>query len=208
MLEGVVAQIGQVRDDDVHRVGDRSEQISFAQLDPIGDAVAQRVLPSDDERIDADVGRDHVHGPLVRRDRDRDRARTGPHVRDGERAAGDALARGVDERFRLGARDQHSRIDREAEPVELLEAAQIRDGFAARPPFDQIPIATFRSVRHLAIGMRVQHLLRHTEHVGQEDISVERGRRDPRGTKHGYRRVTLLAPSPHLPPEVSSRRAG
>ena len=30
VLEGVVAQIGQVRDDDVDRVGDRGEQITFA----------------------------------------------------------------------------------------------------------------------------------------------------------------------------------
>src|SRR5207245_4864596 len=59
--EEVVSQIWKIRDDHVDRVCDRREQIAFAQLDPVSDAVTESVLSRDHERIDADVGRDHMH---------------------------------------------------------------------------------------------------------------------------------------------------
>src|SRR6267378_8693528 len=65
MLERVIPQVGQVRDDHVDGIRDRSEQISFAQLDSVSHAIAKRVLSSDRERVNAYVGRDHVHGAFV-----------------------------------------------------------------------------------------------------------------------------------------------
>ena len=198
VLEPVVSEIGQVRDDQVDWLRDRREQVALTQLDPVGDAVAKCVLPRDGEGIDADVRRDHVHGAFVRGDRDGDGARSGPDVGDRDRAAGDDLARGVHEGLRLRARDQHAVVDGEAKSVELFEAAQVGDGLTPRAPVDQVPIATLHSVRHLRVGMRVQHFLRDAEHVREEHVRIERGGRDPRRAKRRDRRIPLLAPGPHV----------
>jgi len=53
-------------------------------------------------------------------------------------------------------------------PFEKLDALvrySTSDRFTARAPLDQVAIATLRAVGHLRVGMRVEHLLRDTEHV-------------------------------------------
>src|SRR6267142_4128099 len=111
MLERVVAQVRQVRDDDLYGIGDWGQQVALTQLDPIADAVAKRVLPRDHERVDADVGGDHVYGSFVGRDRDGHGARPGPDVVDGHGTTGDERARRVDESLRLRTWDQHAMVD-------------------------------------------------------------------------------------------------
>src|SRR5947207_1817636 len=60
VLERVVPQVGQVRDDEIDRLGDRCEEVALAELDPVRHAVSQRVLARDDKCIVTDVRRDHV----------------------------------------------------------------------------------------------------------------------------------------------------
>ena len=121
-----------------------------------------------------------MHGPFVRRDRDRDGTRTRPDIGDGDRATGDDLARCVDERLRLGARNEHAVVDGEAKAVELFEASEVRHRLTLRAPLDQVPITTLRPEGHLRVGMRVQHLLRHSEHVRKEHVRIEGRGRDAR----------------------------
>src|SRR5205807_5821949 len=64
-----------------------------------------------------------------------------------------------------------------------------------------------RAERHLGIRMRVQHLLRDAKHVREKHVGIERRGRDPRRAKERHGGVPLLAPSPHLRGEVSSRGA-
>ena len=60
---------------------------------------------------------------LVNGECDRDRARSRADVGDGQRSSANEVAGGVDERLGLRPRDEDAGIDREAETVELLEAA-------------------------------------------------------------------------------------
>src|SRR5713101_4520013 len=46
--------------------------------------------------------------------------------------------------------------------------------------------------------MRVERLLRDAEHVREEHVSIERGRRNPRRAKSRNGGIALLAPSPHV----------
>ena len=116
----------------------------------------------------------------MRRDGDRDGTRTRPDVGDGDCATGDDLARCIDERLRLGARNEHAVVDGEAEAVELFEASEVRHRLTLRASLDQVPITTLRAEGHLRVGMRVQHLLRHPEHVCEDDVRIEGRRRDAR----------------------------
>ena len=95
----------------------------MTKFDAISDAVVLGVDARDREGVVGDVGRDHANRVLVNGERDRDRARSRADIGDRQRSSANEVAGGVDERLGLWPRDEDAGIDREAETVELLEAA-------------------------------------------------------------------------------------
>src|SRR5207245_726657 len=188
-------EVRQVGDDAVDGRDQRHQEIALPELDPVGHAVGERVRARHGERVRGDVGRDHVHPRLVRRDRDGDRPRPRTHVDDREGAAGDVPACGLDERLSLGARDEHARIHREAEAVELLPATEVRDRLAAGATVDELPVALARTARQLGVGMPVERLLLDARDVREQHVGIERGGLDPGGPKVRRRNGALRAPS-------------
>ncbi len=48
---------GRVKDDKVEHAVDNAEDVALADVDPVGDAVARRVLPCGSDRVRVDVDR-------------------------------------------------------------------------------------------------------------------------------------------------------
>ncbi len=168
------------------------------ELDAVCDIVRGRVLPGYGERAGGGVGRDDAEVLPAHRERDGDRAaaRTDVHDEPGARRED-----GVHEGLGLRARDEHARIHREAQPVELLPAAQIRYRLTAGATLEEPAKCGLQVRLDRRFRVRVEVFLRDPERVGKEDIGIER--RDPRerrraevrsrvhGGKYPYRRQVL-----------------
>ena len=110
------------------------------------------VAPRHFQRRRAGVGGDDARLRPVALDRQRDRARAGAHVQHRGRIA---LERQVDEQLGFRARNEHRRVDRELEAVELLVAEDVGHRLArgsARRHFEElvlrlVPAMAFRDGR-------------------------------------------------------------
>ena len=154
------------------------------------------VLPCEVERVRRDVDRQqhdlvgmHPAAAQVRGDRDRDRAAPRPDIEHPQLVARrphahhqpphDLLDRQVDQPLRLGSRDERPGVDGEHEPVELLDAADVRDGLAGQPPVQRRPERPLRAGPDLRVGMGVDRRALHADGMAEEQLRVEPGRLDP-----------------------------
>ncbi len=154
--------IRKVRNDEVIgiRPRGRRQQVGRFERDPVSDPMDYGVLARqiesvhrDVDRGDLDVGRRHPPCAQGDRQRNDDRAAAGPDVDDAKRAgsvdpagqAGHDLGdRPVDEQLGLWPRDERSRVHRQRDPVEFLDAAQVGHRLAQFPPIDQGQVLRFR----------------------------------------------------------------
>ena len=171
----VVADVRQVREDHLERPGIvavEGQEVGDRETDPVGDRMPDRVLLGQVQRVRGDIHGQDVHllerpeGPQRHGHRDRDRAAPRADVHDPERrgallpdpspkATKDLADREVDDQLRLRSRDEGPRVDLEGEPVEFLQPADVRNGFAGLAAHDERPV---RGRRIRANGcLRVGH---------------------------------------------------
>jgi hypothetical protein len=128
----------------------------------------------------------HPPAPKSHGEGNRDRSAPGPHVGDGEgwcarrsrrpaQAIGDLREGEAHEQLGLGSRDQRPGIHGEGDPVELLEAAEIRDRLACRAAADVIvePRRGLRADACLRVGEQGGPL--DVQRVRQQQLSVQAG---------------------------------
>ena len=113
---------------------------------------------------------------------DGDRSGTGADVEDVERRRGvgfrllDLGQDGFDEVLRLGTRDEDRGCDVECDPVELLFAGDVLDGFVAEAPEDEAVVCGLLARSKGAVG-----------------VGVQRGARDSEGVQEQQQRIALCA---------------
>ena len=202
---------------DVGRVGQHGVEAGAAGvLDPLeqvgapeGDVEAQprRVGARDVQRLLGDVGGDDVEvGPLVL-ERERDGAAARADV--GDAGAVRQLEADLDERLRLGPRDEHAPVDVEVQAAEPAAPDEVGDGLVpGRAAADEVLEGADR--RPLDGPVAVQHDLGavDAEHVGEQELGVEPGRVAARGADGHGRRVHGLAGRHPAEGHVSPRAGG
>ena len=178
--------------------GQRRAEIAFEerhrQAEPLG--VAARHLQRAGRNVDREDGRRRKQLGQ----RQRDGARAGADVghagrRDNRRslddrvpvpsrerlrgvhAAGQPLARHLDQRLGVGARDQHARVDGELQPPELFLADQVGDRLAGLAPLDERADGGELVGQKRPIELHVELQARQTERVRHQQLGVEARRR-------------------------------
>jgi hypothetical protein len=115
------------------------------------------VAPRDAERRGRDVEGDGVRVRAFVEERDRDAARTRPHVADERRVSpAQDFERRLDQKLRLRPRDEHVGRHLEVEPVELLMPRDVLQGLARRAALDEILELSPLLRRHLRVVVREQ----------------------------------------------------
>ena len=146
--------VGQVREEHVERRGDDGRQeVGDGEPHHVGDAVANRVLLASSSASSENVSGDDRDVGLPRRAsaarrpatprscrrpcrRRRPERRRPGRPRRRRQPRDDLLQGEVDEGLRLGPRDQGAGVDREGQPVELLEPADVGHGLAGQTPYE------------------------------------------------------------------------
>jgi hypothetical protein len=136
-----LSDVGRIGDDDVEARTLRFvvfapgvEAVRLAELEAVAHAVALGVARRDAQRRRRDVGTDAARVAALAQQRDRDAARPRADVAEARRLRPlQQFERRLDQKLRLGARDEHVGRDLEIQPVELLPARDVLQGFARGP---------------------------------------------------------------------------
>ena len=172
-------QVGQVGRDHVHRLRQRFQQVAFHQRDPVGHVVHPHVVGRHVQRRVKGVAGVDARGGQVDGQVDRDGAGSGAHVRDDQLAALHAHQRheqGVfHQRFRLGPRDQHVRVDQQVDAVELAIVQDVGQRLPGEPSLHDGGQLRLLLRRHLGFLLGEDGLARHPHHVHHHHLRLQPG---------------------------------
>ena len=114
-----IREVGQVRDDDVHRHRHGLEEVTLDRVHALGDAVAARVRLRERDGFRVLVDGPDLDPWMPCRERDGDHAAAGPDVRHELRLVADQFPGHANDPLRRGPRREHaSGREREGEVVE------------------------------------------------------------------------------------------
>jgi len=108
-------------------------------VDAISDPVPPRVGARHVQRREGEVGGDDGPGGPLRREGDRETARTGADVERKSSSGQWHGERKLDQMLGLGTRDQDAGVHGEGPAEELALAEQVGDGLSLPPPVEQVP---------------------------------------------------------------------
>ena len=189
--ERIGADVGQVREDEVVRVDDhRWQQIGLEERELVGDGLADGVLTGELEGVGRTVRGDHgdLGGRPSSSDRhdqgDGDGAGTRADIEDPDRWRPDRAGRRRETPHHLGLcqlhqalglrpRDERSRVDREGEPVELLESPDVGDRLARGTPCQARPVGRLSVRSHRRVGVRHDRGPIHADGMSEQQLGIE-----------------------------------
>ena len=172
----LLRHIRQIRSDQIEafpRQFRKEIRLQEAHFTAAADAIAPRNL----QRVGADVHRRNPHVGAFRRNRQRDRSRTGAEIqhRTALRQMFDRIFR---QQFRLRARNQHGRRHLKFQIHEIGDAEQILQRFAVRAAAGQLPDMPLQLRRNRFPGAQKKFRPRNPGQLRNQKIAVHRRRSD------------------------------
>ena len=175
-----LGNVGRVGDDEIVCLSRRSgQQVALLKNDAMVQLQPCGICPRDFQGSRRDVHGFHARPGQLRRQRQRDAARTRPHVDDARRLlCTGQFQHGFDYVLGLGTRDQHRRRDDQVHPPEFLMTGDVLRRLAGRSLGDGFVVARLFVGGQLIFGMGVEVGAVGVEHEHQQRLGVHARRAD------------------------------